>query len=274
MLSRYNRVLVAFSGGTDSTLLLFEAARMLGAGNVLAATAVSELFPPRETQRARGLCKRFRVEQRLFDAGLLQSGEVSKNGPDRCYFCKKKVFMLFKRAARDAGADAVLDGSQTDDRADTRPGARAAAELGILSPLDEAGFDKNDVRVVSRFHGLPTADLPAAACLASRVPYGTALTKELLGRIDGAEEAVRKLGFRCFRVRVCGENARLEFDRMEMERAFRFRRSLVKRVEAFGWISVSLDLKGYRTGSMNEKSSRIPAGKTTVSSKPVTKKKR
>jgi uncharacterized protein len=192
------------------------------------------------------------VEHRLLRSGALRSRAFCANDAERCYHCKRGLLEKLAALARRMGVETILEASQVDDRADFRPGARAVAEYGVKSPLQEAGLNKADVRRLSRHHGLPTADLPAAACLASRVPYGTRITQKLLDRIGRGEEAVRALGFRQFRLRHHGDTARLEFEPKEMERAFRFRKALAERIEALGWTYAALDLRGYRQGSLNE----------------------
>ncbi|MHC4946565.1 MAG: ATP-dependent sacrificial sulfur transferase LarE [Planctomycetota bacterium] len=251
ILERFGRVLVAYSGGTDSTLLLFEAARSLGPENVLAVTAVSEVYTPEEKDRAASLCKKLKVKHRLLSTDPLKSDAFCRNDAERCYHCKKRLLDRLSALARRMKFPAILEASQIDDEGDYRPGAKAVQEYGVASPLQEAGMNKDDVRRLSRHHKLPTADLPAAACLASRVPYGTAITRPLLKRLGAAESAIRGLGFRQFRLRHHGDVARLEFEPSEMERAFRFRRALSKRVEDQGWIYVTLDLAGYSQGSLN-----------------------
>jgi uncharacterized protein len=231
-LKALDRVLVAFSGGTDSSLLLYEAVATLGADRVRAVTAVSQVFPAHERKRALALSKRFKVEHLLLDTGLLDNQDFCRNPAERCYHCKHGFLIKLLDLGRKIGFPIVVEASQADDRGDFRPGSRAVKELGVLSPLLKAGMNKAEVRRLSRFHSLPTADLPAAACLASRVPYGTKITGELLTRIGKGEEAIRKLGFHQFRLRHHGDTARLEFHPSELERAFRYRRSLTQRIEA------------------------------------------
>jgi uncharacterized protein len=250
-LQRFGRVLVAFSGGTDSALLLFEAARSLDAKNVLAVTAVSEVYTKEEKERAVALCRKLKVKHRLLNTDPLKSEAFCRNDAERCYHCKKRLLERLGALAKRMKIPVILEASQLDDEGDYRPGARAVKEYGVASPLKDAGMNKADVRSLSRFYRLPTADLPAAACLASRVPYGTAITRALLERLDGAESAIRRLGFRRFRLRHHGDVARLEFDPSEMDRAYRFRKALIKRVRDRGWLYVTLDLAGYSQGSLN-----------------------
>jgi len=251
-LRSYGRVLVAFSGGVDSAFLLNEAVFTLGASNVVAATAVSETFTDEEQRRAEKICRRLRVRHEVLRSCELEDRSFVRNDPERCYHCKKIRFRGLIRLARGLDIDRVVEASQADDSVDYRPGKKAVAELNVESPLFEEGFTKAEIRLCSRHRGLETADLPAAACLASRIPYGTLIEKELLDRLARAETSVRRLGFKIFRLRHHGPVARLEFDPAEMERAFRFRRALHKRITAEGWAYVALDLLGYRTGSLNE----------------------
>lgn len=259
------RVLVAFSGGVDSTLLLFESLHALGRENVIAVTADAEVYPPQEKKRAETFCRMHGVEHVFITTVPLECPEFRRNDEERCYHCKHRLLTRLKKLAKKKQIRNVLEASQLDDRKDFRPGSRAVEELGISSPLAESGFTKVDVRQLSRYHGLPTADLPAMACLASRVPYGTPISAEILARVGRGEESVRKLGFKQFRLRHHGDLARIEFDPREMEKAFKYRRSLSKRIRDLGWIYVALDLQGYRQGSMNEtikaRTTRRPAPK-------------
>jgi len=251
-LRSFGRILVAFSGGTDSAFLLNEAVRALGAAKVVAATAVSATFTDGERRRAERICRTLGVRHELLHSSELEDRSFARNDRERCYHCKKIRFRGLIELARRLDMDRVVEASQADDRGDYRPGKRAVAELNVESPLLDEGFTKEEVRFCSRQRGLETADLPAAACLASRIPYGTPIDEPLLERLARGEKNVRRLGFKNFRLRHHGPVARLEFDPAEMERAFRFRRSLHKRITAEGWAYVALDLMGYRTGSLNE----------------------
>lgn len=251
-LRSYGRVLVAFSGGVDSAFLLSEAVHTLGVSNVVAATAVSETFTDEEQKRADRICRRLRVRHEVVRSCELEDHSFARNDRERCYHCKKIRFRGLIRLARTLDIERVVEASQADDRGDYRPGKKAVAELDVESPLLAEGFTKAEIRLCSRRRGLETADLPAAACLASRIPYGTPIEKQLLDRLARGEKSLRRLGFKNFRLRHHGTVARLEIDPAEMERAFRFRRALHKRITAEGWSYVALDLLGYRTGSLNE----------------------
>ncbi|NLW50295.1 MAG: ATP-dependent sacrificial sulfur transferase LarE [Candidatus Brocadiaceae bacterium] len=248
-------VLVAFSGGVDSTFLLTAALDELGPRAAVAATARSPFFPEHELSESRRLVEMLGAEQLVFEAEHMADARITANTPDRCYFCKLALMKQMQRIAAARGLLRVADGSNADDAGDYRPGLRAARELGIRQPLMEAGLTKADVRALSARRGLPTHDKPSAACLASRVPYGQALTAEVLERIDRAEAVLREMGLREFRVRSHGPLARIELGPQEAEAALLApgaRRRLVARMTALGYNYVTLDLQGFRSGSMNE----------------------
>ena len=242
-------LLVAFSGGVDSALLL-TAARLALGERVRAATCLGAFTAPWEAARARELAKELGVTLHERDAGELDDPQVRANDPQRCYYCKRLRFRSLAELAQELGLAALAEGSQTDDEQDYRPGMRAKEELGVLSPLAEAGLGKEEVRALSRALGLPTAELPAAACLASRVPYGTPLSAGVLQRIAQAEGALRPLLRGNFRVRDHFPVARLELSPGDMDLAAdrSFRNRIVEAIKAAGYDYATLDLEGYRMG--------------------------
>jgi uncharacterized protein len=252
ILAGLESAVVAFSGGVDSSLLLAVAVRVLGA-RALAVTATSETYPERELAEARSLAVQLGARHREVVSEELDIPEFKHNPRNRCYYCKLELFGKLRTVADEEGLAHVLDGTNLDDRGDHRPGRQAAEELGVRSPLEEAGFTKADIRELSQHLGLPTWDKPAFACLSSRFPYGTAITSERVGQVGRAEDALRGLGFRVVRVRYHGNVARLELGEEEFALATGPLREEVSRlVKAAGFVYVALDLQGYRTGAMNE----------------------
>jgi pyridinium-3,5-biscarboxylic acid mononucleotide sulfurtransferase len=244
-------VLVAYSGGVDSTLLAVAARDALG-DRALCVLATSATYPASEIETARRTAAELGLPLEVVETHELEDAHFTENPPDRCYYCKRELFGLLREMADERGIAAVADGSNADDVSDHRPGRRAAAEIGVVSPLQDAGMTKADIREVSLSLGLPTWDKPAMACLASRFPYGTAITDASLQRIAEAEDAVRALGLRQFRVRAHGDVARLEVEPDELEAAWQVRSELAAVLKAAGFAYASLDLDGYRTGSLNE----------------------
>lgn len=243
---------IGFSGGVDSTFLFRVAAEVLGE-RALAVTATSETYPERELREAGELALSIGGRHRVIVSEELDIPEFQDNPRDRCYYCKRELFGKLRAIADEEGLPHVLDGTNLDDRGDHRPGRRAAAEIGVRSPLEEAGFSKDDIRELSRLLDLPTWDKPAFACLSSRFPYGTAITAERVRQVGQAEEALRALGFRTLRVRYHGDVARLELGREEFEAAAgALREETLRCVREAGFTYVAVDLQGYRTGAMNE----------------------
>lgn len=251
ILAGLESAVVAFSGGVDSSLLLAVAVKVLGA-RVLAVTATSETYPERELIEARMLAGQLVARHREVVSEELDIPEFKDNPRNRCYYCKKELFAKLREIADQEGLAHVLDGTNLDDRSDHRPGRQAAEELGVRSPLEEAGFTKADIRALSRHLGLPMWDKPAFACLSSRFPYGTAITAERVGQVGKAEEALRELGFRVVRVRYHDTVARLELGPEEFTLATGpLREQVDKLVKDSGFTYVAVDLLGYRSGSMN-----------------------
>jgi len=243
--------IVAYSGGVDSTLLLATASEVLP-GRVLAVTASSPTYPPEETEAAVETATALGVPVKVIETKELSDPYFASNPRDRCYHCKRELARQLLEIAEERAGDTVLDGSNFDDVNDDRPGIRAAREAGVRSLLLEAEMSKADVRAISRFLGLRTADKPSQACLASRVPYSTPLTADVLERIADAERVLRQLGLRQVRVRYHGSVARVEVEADELPVAFELRDRISRQLTEIGFVYVALDLVGYRSGSANE----------------------
>jgi pyridinium-3,5-biscarboxylic acid mononucleotide sulfurtransferase len=248
------KVLVAFSGGVDSTLLLRMAQDTLGVENVLAVTALSPLYPERELAGVKELIQTLGARHRLIQSNELEIPGFSKNPSNRCYYCKDKLFRELLEIAKEEAVSFVVEGSTLDDDKDHRPGRMAIQELGIRSPLKEALFTKIEVRELSQELGLPTWDKPSFACLASRFPYGEEITEEGLRMVDEAEDFLFGLGFKQVRVRHYGNLARIEILKEEMARLMDgpLREKVVSHLKKMGYLYITLDLQGFRSGSMNE----------------------
>jgi uncharacterized protein len=245
-------VLVAYSGGVDSSLVLELAHQVLGEG-CLGVIASSPSLPQAELEEALELARQRGIQVRVLTTAEVDRPDYAANTPDRCYFCKSELYGRLAEVAREVGATAILDGFNLDDRADWRPGRRAAAEHRVISPLDQAGLTKAEVREAARAFGLPNFDKPAAACLSSRIPYGIPVTVETLGRVELAERVLHEEGFRQVRVRDTNAAATIEVEvddlpgLMEPARLARIER----RLRALGYASVAVDRSGYQRGKLN-----------------------
>jgi uncharacterized protein len=253
LLQEMRYAVIAYSGGVDSSLLLKAASETMGP-HLIAVTAVSETYPPDELEAAKAFARSLGVTHRVLHTAELESEEFVVNSPERCYFCKKELFSTLKKIADREGIPWILDGSNTDDLKDYRPGKKAAVQFSVRSPLREAGFTKSDIRACARMLDLPMWDKPSLACLSSRIPYGTRITPSILRVIQNAEDHLRELGFRQTRVRHHGDIARIEVDRSDFKRllADDVVESITAACKELGYTYVCLDLEGYRTGSMNE----------------------
>ena len=249
-------VLVAYSGGVDSTLLLKVAHDVLG-DRAVAAIASSETYPSAEVEAAIELARELGIRLVSICTSELENDAFARNAPDRCYHCKTELFCKLKQIAQQEGLDWVAHGANVDDLDDYRPGAIAAKELGVRAPLQEAGFTKAEIRELSRELGLPTWDKPSLACLASRMPYGTRITPDALTKVDKAEKLLRNLGFRQLRVRHHGDIARIEVEAEDLPRLLDHREEIVRHFKGLGYLYVTVDIEGYRTGSMNAMLSNV-----------------
>ena len=244
-------VAVAFSGGADSSLVCSLAKEALG-DKAIAVIGMSPLDPIEELGDARRTAGEIGIKLFEIEVPAMSDDRFVRNPADRCYYCKSLLFKAISDLGKKHGISSIADGSTHDDLGDSRPGMRAKEEFHVISPLLEAGMTKEDVREISRSRGLRTWDRPSAACLASRIPYGTEITEELLDRIGRVERFLRENGFSQVRVRAHGDIARIEVDPEEMQRLLKMKDEVAKELKKAGFIYVAIDLEGYRTGSMNE----------------------
>ncbi|MCI2255746.1 ATP-dependent sacrificial sulfur transferase LarE [Domibacillus sp. PGB-M46] len=245
-------VVVAFSGGVDSTFLLKAAIDTLGKKNVLAVTADSETYPSSELQEARALAKQIGAPHLVIETSELAIPGYTENDQNRCYFCKSSLFDHLIPVLEKQGFQNIVYGVIADDMNEFRPGMKAAKEKGIRGPLQEANLFKEEIRVLSRERGLPTWDKPSFACLSSRIAYGETITKEKLTKVEKAEAYLKSLSIRQVRVRTHGETARIEVEPGDMPLVLQYHTAIDKRLKQFGYKYVSLDLAGYKSGSMNK----------------------
>jgi uncharacterized protein len=252
-LKKMERVIIAYSGGVDSTLLL-KAASMSGLNDILAVTSSSESVPKKELEFAKELTLSLNVTHRIIETDELKDTNYSSNPPERCYYCKKELFGRLSEIAEEENYPFILDGTNADDINDWRPGRKAAKEMHVVSPLLEAGLCKEEIRAISKDLGLPTWNRPSNPCLSSRFPYGQKITAGALRRVDLAEDFIRKLGVRELRVRDHSDLARIEvpYDDFSLMLKEGIREQIVTYLKSLGYRHVTLDIRGFRSGSSNE----------------------
>lgn len=251
ILKEKKKICIAFSGGVDSTFLLKAAKEALDK-NVLAITIVSSMNPKREIKESIEFCKEIGVKHILIDADEYSIPEFVANDKERCYFCKKAIFTKIKEKAKNEGFDIVADGSNIDDDSDYRPGMKALKELGIISPLKEANLSKNEIRKICKEINLNVWNKPSMACLASRIPYGTVISRYKLEKVELAEEILLNKGFKQFRVRYYDNLAKIEVLKEDINKIIAISDEIIEGFKKIGFNYIALDLEGFRSGSMNE----------------------
>lgn len=250
IISRIGSCLIAYSGGADSTFLLAIAKECLGK-KVLAVTAVSETFPSEELYFARRQAERLAIRHKIIKTKELNNKDFISNTHKRCYFCKRELFVELKKIANENQLKFVLDASSVSDLSDFRPGSIAKQELNVRSPLMEAGLTKEDIRLLSKKLGLSTWNKPSLACLASRIPYGRKITKQLLSKVNSAENYLHIIGIDQVRVRDYNDLCRIEIESRQLPRLLKRKDEVIKNLRSLGYRYITLDLEGYRTGSLN-----------------------
>jgi uncharacterized protein len=251
-LSEYKKILIAFSGGVDSSLLLKVSTDVLGSKNIIAATADSPTYTNEELKEAKKLTKSLRVKHIIFKTKEFNDENFINNPPLRCYYCKKELFGKLEAIREKYNCDMIIDGANYDDRNDHRPGTKAENEFKIQTPLKDAFFTKQDIREYSRQLKLKTHDAPSMACLASRIPYGEKITRQKIKMIDAGEKFLKALGIRVLRLRSTSDTARIEVNPEDFNKILNNKNSIIKKLKKIGYKYITLDLEGFRSGSMNE----------------------
>lgn len=254
ILTEKRNLLIAYSGGCDSSFLVKVASDILGKRNVMAVTATSATYTKAELDNSKKFTRRFGIRHIMIKTEEVSNPSFSKNPVNRCYWCKKELFSKLKDIAKKYNINHIADGTNLDDARDYRPGSLAKTQYGIISPLKEARLTKQQIRQISKKIGLPTWNKPALACLASRIPYADPITEKKLRKIEDAENFLKKQGFKQVRVRLHGDIARIEVPRCEINKLNKssLRDKIIKNFKKLGFIYITLDLEGYRTGSLNE----------------------
>lgn len=252
LIKGYGSCLIAFSGGVDSSFLIRVASEVLPRDKILAVTAVSATYPPEELEFSKELAKALGIKHKIIRTNEFRNKNFVNNPVNRCYFCKKELFSELKKLAGKTRLKYVLDASNSSDKLDFRPGSLAKRELKVRSPLQETGFAKEDIRALSRKMGLPTWDKPSQACLASRIPYGMRISSLVLNKVNSAEQFLNRLGFRQARLRHYNGLCRIEVLKNDVPRLLNMRNLVVDKMKELGYNYVTVDLEGYRTGSLNE----------------------
>jgi pyridinium-3,5-biscarboxylic acid mononucleotide sulfurtransferase len=252
IIKRCSSCLIAFSGGVDSVFLLKVASQVLPKDKILAVTASSAIYPKEELQFSKRMAKYFGIRHKIITTGELKNKKFTANPANRCYYCKEMLFLRLRDLAKETNSNFVLDASNLSDKSDFRPGTKAKMELNVRSPLQEAGLSKEEIRNLSKKLKLDTWDKPALACLASRIPYGIKITPAVLRRINKAELYLRGLGVKQVRLRHHGKLCRIETDKKGLPVLISKRKLIIDKLNKLGYNYVTLDLEGYRTGSLNE----------------------
>lgn len=251
-LSKMEKAAIGFTGGVDSSFLLKIASEVLGKDNILAITIASNVFPQRELEKAKDVMDQFNIPYKIIEINIDEIGGMKNNPIDRCYHCKKHIFSIIKKTAEKEGIKEVLDASNYDDLSDYRPGMKALKEQNVKTPLIDAQLTKNEIRTLSKKLGLKTWDKPSSACLASRFPYGIKITKERVHSIETAEKVLHDIGIKQCRARFHDHIVRIEVFPAEFKKIFDNAEEIVKQLKNIGFKYITLDLEGYRTGSLNE----------------------